>query len=103
MAGRSGFSVSIPEGAIEGFGRDFGRNFWPRFQYPKVRLKGLGNGIEAEKWTQFQYPKVRLKVGHWQNILSNKNVSIPEGAIEGELKHSKRFWGGKSFNTRRCD
>ena len=55
------FSVSIPEGAIEG-----------------------AQVMAYEVWlSEFQYPKVRLKAVRWAKPTRTQKVSIPEGAIEG--------------------
>ena len=62
---RNKLPVSIPEGAIEGGGGVGGAVGGGVFQYPKVRLKGVGD---------FKY-------------IYHKKVSIPEGAIEGQISY----------------
>ena len=56
------------------------------FQYPKVRLKvGYFQRLHR-RFTKFQYPKVRLKVDEYKNFTLIQKVSIPEGAIEGQMQ-----------------
>ena len=98
----SSSSVSIPEGAIEGAKRIITTNPRQRFQYPKVRLKvflalnmfGFDLSFNTRR-CDWRHPQKQLRHGR-------RNVSIPEGAIEG-VKNCKLLIIKQGFNTRRCD
>ena len=117
-------SVSIPEGAIEGIEGPPFVFFESQFQYPKVRLEAPLSPPPCARLRRFNTRRCDWRTKAADEAVKLADVSIPEGAIEGNMNPKLQIeiekvsipegaiegrrpvrptWRIWSFNTRRCD